>query len=179
MNKNSWQSTSLNKFLFGSYTYLEKMFWFVVSIFPKFIRKLVYKVVFKKFGKNVFVDEGCYFRYPWKISIGNKVTINRSCSFFPSLKDSSSTIRLDDGVILGPNVVFFGAGQDPVNPSNLDVSSSIFIGKNSYIGGNTTIRYGIHIGENSTIGAGSVVVSNLDSNSIYAGNPAKFIRKNL
>ena len=177
MRRLRWNSKVLDIFLFGIYTYWEKLFWFFVNLFPKFIRKLFYKVIFKSFGKNVFVDEGCYFRYPWKILIGNNVTINKSCSFFPSLKDSNSQIQLEDGVILGPNVIFFGAGQDPTNPTHLDISSSIVIGKNTYIGGNSTIRYGVYIGENSTIGAGSVVVSNLGNNSIYAGNPAKFIRK--
>ena len=167
----------LNMRFFGAYTYFEKIFWFILNLFPKFIRKIVYKIIFKTFGENVFIDEGCYFRYPWKISIGNNVTINRSCSFFPSLKDSSSQIQLSDGVMLGPNVTFFGAGHNPSNPANTDISGSITVGKNTYIGGNTTIRYGVCIGEGSTIGTGSVVVSNLPGGSIYAGNPARFIRK--
>jgi acetyltransferase-like isoleucine patch superfamily enzyme len=166
-------------FFFGTYTFFEKIFWSVVSLFPKFARKPLYKIVFKSFGKNVFIDEKCYFRYPWKISIGNNVTINRGCSFFPSAKNLNSYIELSDGVILGPNVTFFGAGQNPRDPKNIDISASIYIGENSYIGGNSTIRYGVNVGGNSTVGAGSVVISSLDSNSVYAGNPARFVRNSL
>jgi len=41
------------------------------------------------------------------------------------------------------------------------------------IGANSVIKEGIKIGSNSIIGAGSVVTSNVKSNSIIYGNPAK------
>jgi acetyltransferase-like isoleucine patch superfamily enzyme len=170
------RSRNLEKFAFGSYSYFERIFWLVVNFFPKSLRKIIYKLVFKSFGKSIFIDEHCYFRYPWKISIGDKVVINRGCEFYPSLRDPNSKIDLAPGVILGPNVILFGAGQNPENPSKIDVSSSISIGQNAYIGGNSTIRYGVHIGDNSVIGAGSVVLTNIPKLTIYAGNPAKKIR---
>lgn len=49
------------------------------------------------------------------------------------------------------------------------------IGNNVFIGMNAIILMGTKIGNNVIIGAGSVVSGNLDSNSVYAGNPAKKI----
>jgi acetyltransferase-like isoleucine patch superfamily enzyme len=54
---------------------------------------------------------------------------------------------------------------------------NIFIEKNVSIGSGSVILGGVRIGENSIIGAGSVVTRNVKKNSIYFGNPAKFIRK--
>lgn len=166
----------MNNFLFGTYTYLEKMVWSIVNIFPKSLRKVFYKLIFANFGKNITIDEGCYFRYPWKISIGDNTVINRGCEFYPSVKNAKSIIKLCDGVILGPKVIFFGAGQDPSNPAEIDVSGSIVVQNNAYIGGNSTIRYGVTIGDSSVIGAGSVITKNVGENSVVAGNPARVIR---
>lgn len=168
-----WSSNRrFTNILFGIYTYFERFIWFLINLLPKFLRKLFYKLVFKKYGSRVFIDEGCYFRYPWKIAIGDDVTLNRGCSFYPSLKNKSSTIEIHDGAIIAPGVTFFGAGQDPINPSGLDVSEDIVVKKNAYIGGNSTIRYGVTVGSHSVVGAGSIVVRNVPDKRIFAGNPA-------
>lgn len=56
-------------------------------------------------------------------------------------------------------------------------SASPIIGNNVFIGANSTIIGPIKIGNNSVVGAGSVVVKNIPSNEVWAGNPAKFIKK--
>jgi acetyltransferase-like isoleucine patch superfamily enzyme len=176
MFKSIMKSKKFLLILFGGYTYIERILWNIVNIFPKFIRNFFYKLVFENFGKNVFIDEGCYFRYPWKISIGRDVVINRGCEFYPSIKDKSSKILLGQGVILAPNVVFFGAGQDSRDHLNSDIAKSIEVCNNAYVGGNSTIRYGVQIGESSIVAAGSVVVKSVRRNTIVGGNPATFIR---
>lgn len=51
------------------------------------------------------------------------------------------------------------------------------IGDNVEVGCNCSIIGKIHIGDNVKIGAGSVVVTDIPSNSICVGNPAKVIKK--
>jgi maltose O-acetyltransferase len=162
------------RLLFGTYTYCERVAWFFLNIFPKSIRKIFFKVIFGSFGKNVFIDEHCYFRYPWKIFLSDNVVINRGCNFFPGFENSNSKIILGDGVVIGPGVVFFGAGHDPVTAERTNLSEDIDVRVGAYIGGNSIIRYGVTIGEGSVIGAGSVVVNDVTPFSIFAGNPAKF-----
>jgi acetyltransferase-like isoleucine patch superfamily enzyme len=50
------------------------------------------------------------------------------------------------------------------------------IEKNVYIGSNATILP-VRICSNVVIGAGSVVTKDINKPGIYAGNPAKFIKK--
>ncbi len=58
------------------------------------------------------------------------------------------------------------------------ITKPVHIKDNVWIGDSAIICKGVTIGKNSIIGAGSVVTKDIPENSIYAGNPAKFI-KNL
>ena len=49
------------------------------------------------------------------------------------------------------------------------------IGKNCFIGVNSTILMGARIGDNTIVGAGSVVHGVIPSNVVVAGNPAKVV----
>ena len=58
------------------------------------------------------------------------------------------------------------------------ITSKITIHKGVFIGARAFIMPGVTLGENSIIGAGSVVIKNVDKNTIVAGNPAKLIKEN-
>ena len=45
----------------------------------------------------------------------------------------------------------------------------------SFIGANSTILCNVSIGPESIVGAGSVVSKDVPPNSVYAGNPARFV----
>jgi len=53
----------------------------------------------------------------------------------------------------------------------------IHIGDNVFIGMNTIISKPCHIGDGSIIGAGSIITKDIPANEIWAGNPARFIKK--
>ena len=48
---------------------------------------------------------------------------------------------------------------------------------NVWIGDSAIICKGVTIGKNSIIGAGAVVTKDVPENSVYAGNPAKLVKK--
>ena len=56
------------------------------------------------------------------------------------------------------------------------IPKPIHIGKNVWIGSNSTILSGVTIGDNAVIGAGSVVTKDIPENMIAVGSPAKVIR---
>lgn len=53
----------------------------------------------------------------------------------------------------------------------------IILKENAYIGCRTVICKPVTIGKNAVVGAGSVVTKNIPDNEVWAGNPARFIRK--
>lgn len=61
------------------------------------------------------------------------------------------------------------------DPVSLRPQMFTTIGNNVFIGMRSIILQGANIGDNVIIGAGSVVSGKVESNSVYAGNPAKKI----
>jgi acetyltransferase-like isoleucine patch superfamily enzyme len=163
--------------MFILYSYLNGLYNFVLNISPPPIRTLIFRVTLGNLGRKVLIDYACYFRYPSKIKIGNRVSINRGCQFYPSYRFKDAFIVLEDDVILGPNVTFLGAGQNPRLDGLDDIGGTIRVGEGAYIGANSIIRYGVSIGSHSIIGAGSVVVRDVAPRAIVGGSPARLIRE--
>jgi len=56
-------------------------------------------------------------------------------------------------------------------------TEEISIGNDVFIGAQCIVLKGAHIGDRSIIGAGSVVTKDIPADELWAGNPARFIRK--
>jgi acetyltransferase-like isoleucine patch superfamily enzyme len=56
-------------------------------------------------------------------------------------------------------------------------TDQVVIGKNVWIGANSSILPGVTIGDNSVIGAGSTIIEDVPPYSVVVGNPAKIVRQ--
>lgn len=164
-------------FLYSAFSYASSLLWFVLDASPQFIRKIVFLATLKRFGRNCMIDYKCFFRYPWRVSIGNNVAINRGCELYSSMQSEHGFIYLEDNVVLGPRVLIFAAGHDYSSLDLPDVSAAVVICRNAWVGGNTTILPGVVIGEGAVVGAGSVVTKNIPAYCVAVGNPAKVIKR--
>jgi acetyltransferase-like isoleucine patch superfamily enzyme len=118
-------------------------------------------------GDNVSI--GTHSVVEHHVKIGNNVRIH-SLVFVPEF-----TV-LEESCWIGPGVAMTNT-KYPVSPNVKKDLQGPIIKKNAKVGANVTILPAITIGENSLIGAGSVVVKDVAANAIYAGNPARQIRK--
>ena len=112
---------------------------------------------FSNLGLKIAVDE---YSDTTKVLIGNNVSIG------PNL-----TLVADSCANNGVEINLFGEVKQ-----KLTKKGSIKIDDDVWIGANVTILPNVEIGKCTVIGAGSVVTKSLPAYSIYAGNPAKFIR---
>jgi sugar O-acyltransferase (sialic acid O-acetyltransferase NeuD family) len=55
------------------------------------------------------------------------------------------------------------------------LAGNVSIGSGCMIGANAAIKQGVKVGDNVIIGAGAVVLKDVNSNTIFVGNPAKQI----
>lgn len=144
-----------------------------------------------KLGKNVKIHDfvnlyGCQIGDNTKI--GAFVEVQKNAKIGKNVKISSHTficegVTIEDNVFIGHNVSFINdkfpratAKGKLQTEKNWKVIPT-FVKKGASIGTSTTILCGLTIGENAVIGAGSVVTKNIPKDTIFAGNPAKIIRK--
>ena len=106
------------------------------------------------------------------IHLGKGVFINAGCKF-----QDQGGICIGDGALIGHNTVLatLNHGLLPEERHDL-IPKSIHIGKNVWIGSNSTVLAGVTIGDNAVIGAGSVVTKDIPENMIAVGSPARVIR---
>lgn len=133
---------------------LSELFGYTV---PQTLR--VFPPFYTDFGKNIHV--------------GENVFINACCHF-----QDHGGVTLGDGCQIGHNVVFATLNHDiaPERRANT-YPAPIVLGKNVWIGSNSTILQGVTIGDNAIVAAGAVVTKDVPANTIVGGVPAKIIKQ--
>ena len=120
--------------------------------------------------KNVKVGKGTrlitsfknFASEPYLVTIGENCIITSGVKFLTH--DASISVALR---YLGKDRI--------VKDSKYEILGKIVVGDNCMIGINSIIMPGVTIGNNSIIGSGSVVTKDIPENTVFAGNPAKFI----
>lgn len=132
---------------------------------------------------HLYVGTNCIFRNNVYISSRRGIiNIGNFCYFAHNdWIGGQGQIEIGDNSIFGPNVVIISSNHDLEFQSGPrftqpEILGRVCIGRNVWVGANSTILPGATIGENAVIGAGSVVTSDVAPNSLAVGNPAKFVR---
>lgn len=127
-------------------------------------------------------SEKCMFivRENALLSIGNNVGMSGATIV------CQKEIIIKDDVKIGGNVCIYDTDfhslhaknrKSLLNDKKYTKRRTIIIRNNVFIGAHSTILKGVVIGDNSIVGACSVVTKSIPANEIWAGNPAKFIKK--
>lgn len=158
--------------------------WFIRSIFYFFpdiplcmrIRGFFYGLGLTKCGKDFQVTNDAILKGLENISIGQHVFIGNHTIFF----GSGETI-VGDNVMFGPHVVVVSGNHKFESDSYKRGKGSvgiIRIEEGSWVGANCTIIAGAFLPKYSILGANSFLSrSYSEQRCIYAGNPAKLIKK--
>lgn len=146
-----------------------------VEIMPKRLIKLV---------ANYYTDARIRKLYWSKLGVhmGENTFPNLG---FQSTSNGESLVFIGKNVSIAPNVLMIAESnanngdiinQIPYIRDTLTKKDKIIVEDEVWIGANVTILPGVTVGTCSVIGAGSLVISDVESYSIYAGIPAKKIR---
>ena len=108
------------------------------------------------------------------LKVGNNFKMIGQC-----LIDSSHCwhIEIGDNVVFAPRVHILAHDASMGVFLGYTKIATVRIGNNVFLGANTVITKSVTIGDNVIVGAGSIVTKDIPSNEIWAGVPARFIKK--
>ena len=148
-------------------------------------RRAILTELFGEIGEGVWIEPPFFCDYGENVYIGSNSFVNVNCVFL-----DSAEIRIGPNALIGPGVQLLtvshplraserivpekdrGPGQGPYVTHALPIR----IGSSVWIGGGTIVLPGVTIGDNVTIGAGSVVTTDIPSDSLAFGQPCRVKR---
>ncbi|MBO0387402.1 acyltransferase [Staphylococcus simulans] len=140
------------------------------------IRYILVASLAKSIGDNVYIGKNTTFKNLNRISIGNNVSIHDLCYI-----DGYGKINIGDNVSIAHNSSILSTNHTwkdtdlPIKYNPVE-RGKVVIGNDVWIGCGVRLLSNISIGQRSVVAAGSVVNRDVESNSVYAGVPAKKIK---
>lgn len=151
---------------------IKRQIWFFIQQYliatsPKFLNK--WRIMWLKFfgakiGRGCYIASSTYVHLPWKIKMGNFVTVDEKCYF-------QGEIYIGSYTAIGNNVHIVTEGHNVRSRYFEGVNSPIHIGASCFIGGDSYIARNVKIGDFAVVGAKSVVWHDVPANTIAYGNP--------
>ena len=110
--------------------------------------------------------------------IGDKLIIGKFCQIAAGVEFVMNGANHQmNAATTYPFYIFGSWNHDTPPKSQLPIKGDTVIGNDVWIGQNVTILPGVHVSDGVIISLNSTVASNLEPYGVYAGNPARLIRK--
>lgn len=139
------------------------------------LRGYLLRCAFKKCGKNLQLANDVRISGFKKITIGDDVFFSGGVWIL-----AGAELVIENQVMFGPYSVAV-SGDHARNDGSFrfgpPVRQPIFVGRGAWIGAGAVLTKGARVGNGSCIAAGAVAIGEVEPNSLYAGAPAKFVKK--
>lgn len=152
------------------------IFWlFFIKISPKTFhtyRRIMFIIWGAKIDKGAHIYPDVRVWLPSNLELGPGACLGPGVDVYNVAK-----VTLSSGALVSQKTYICTASHDYDEISFPLIADDVYIGKNSWVSAECFIGPGVKIGENSIAYARSVIIKDIDVNSIVAGNPAKPIKK--
>ncbi|HMJ67969.1 MAG TPA: acyltransferase [Cyclobacteriaceae bacterium] len=148
----------------------------LVTHFPvRFVRKGFLRLFNSRISRSAVILMHTRILNFWNVDIGDRAVINQHVL----LDCRKYKVRIDHDADIGPYTRVWTLGHSPESATHETVGGDVVISHHVWIASNVTILPAVSIGAGAVIGSASLVSKNIPSGEVWAGNPARFIRKRV
>ncbi len=175
--------TDLSKFDVGDYKagpFFKVLVWYFVNYYifdsafpwPYTIKRFLLRVFGAQVGKGLVIKTKVRIKNPWRLTIGDHCWIGESAWI-----DNLANVDIGHNVSISQGAVLLTGNHDYTISSFPYKLGKIKIEDGVWIGAQSLVCPGVVCKSHSILTVNSVATKNLEPWSIYAGNPASFIRE--
>lgn len=135
-------------------------------------RVFILRLFGAKIGKSNFIYPSCKIWAPWLLQTEDVVTVGSGVEIY-----NPGGVYLSHHSILSQDAYLCGATHDYQTITFTYIMKPISIEAYAWISAKAIVLPGVTCYEGSILGAGSIASKNLEAWTVYAGNPAKPIKK--
>ena len=146
---------------------------FRISPRPMFAwRRFILRCFGAKLGKGVAVYPSAKIWAPWNLFCADMVAIANGADIY-----NPSPIRLGSHAIVSQDAFLCGASHDYNNPAFPLYSREISVGAYAWVCARACVMPGVTIHDGAVLGMAAVATTDLEAWSVYAGSPAKMVKR--
>lgn len=125
-------------------------------------------------GTGARIKPGIRIKFPWRLVVGNDCWLGENAWI-----DNLAMVTLESNVCLSQGVYLCTGNHDWRKPTFDLRLGSIHIQQSAWIGAKSIVGPGVTVGDGAVLSLGSVASTSLESWTIYAGSPARPVKKRL
>ncbi len=153
--------------------YFTKIIFFLSPLpFPSFIKVFLLKIFGASVGKNLVIKPRVNIHFPWKLDIGNHVWIGEEVFLLNFEK-----LTIGNNVCISQRAFICGGNHDYLDPTMPYRNGPISLKDGCWVGANSFVGPNVVIGTDAIVSAFTIISKSIPENTIYAGNPAKYIKQ--
>lgn len=131
----------------------------------------ILKLFGAKIGKDVRIKPFFNIKYPWKLNIGDYSWIGEHCWI-----ENLANVRIGKNVCLSQGSMLLTGNHNYKKPGFDLITVPIILEEGVWIGAKAIVCPGVYAASHAVLAVGSVASKNLESYSVYQGNPAIKVR---
>ncbi len=135
-------------------------------------RAFVLRLFGARLGRNCHVYPGARIWAPWNLECDDVVGIADGAVIY-----NAATIRLGSHSVISQEAYLCSATHDIDDPAFPMTSSPITVGRHAWICARATVCPGVTVSEGAVLGLNGVATKDLAPWTVYAGIPARAIKK--
>lgn len=141
--------------------------------FPS-IKVVILRIFGASIGNGCVIKPFVHIKYPWRLSIGNQVWIGENVWI-----DNLADVKIENNCCISQGAMLLTGNHDYTKKTFDLKIGEIILKEGVWIGAKALVCPGIIAEEHSVLTVGSVATENLNSYTIYQGNPAKAKKRRL